>query len=464
MKKLHQFILCACLFFLAANGCTLDISNESSSASFTENDLLAARQIIGSSLSTNSSGVVLSINDAVNIISQTGSSSNKTPKMLSKNRAGYEFNYQSEFNPDTGIFNVSFQREVQDPLFQKMVSAKLTYLYKDGAGQTIKNPNAQRKNIASINVTASKNGELQTLSESSTFSNNDTLLITGYGDSKVSVEGTESASGTVQVNQPGGNTIKRSYNLQISLINTVFEKPAARDSNAISLALKGSMGFKLKLNQRKTPTTINGTLKTNGDGTALLQFQDSSNKYLVNLKTGEVKDLDNAFLGGVASVNANLQRVTLASGIKIFINDNTRFLNLEYRSLKTVGDRLKENIAIFANGTGNIENNKFNADQISFSEGRLDDTGNEELIAFNEFVSAVEPKGKRLTLAGQVGLQLLENTPISDSGDYNTLDEVAEGLANGELIKVMGKAIKYENGLRAANGSSILFKRYQKSK
>ncbi|TYP92799.1 hypothetical protein LX73_2166 [Fodinibius salinus] len=463
--QLHYLTYFWLLILVFVSGCTLEVSDSSTDNAITESDLLAARQIIGETISSDNSGVVLSINDALTIIAQTGTSPS-APIAYAKDRSGIgnESDIQTGFNQQSGIFTVSFQREVQDPLFSKSIVSKLIYLYQNKNGDIVANPNQNMSAVSSIQYTANHDGEIQTLRKQSSFISDDSLFISGFesGQSK-SIDGVHNRGGSVQFKPFTDNTIQRFYDLRIRFLNITSPKQLSSDGQTPNIALNGNMAFELELRSTEGSTTnrtsISGTLEHNGDGTALLRFKNNPELYLVDLKNGESVNLNEAFKGQVLSVDINQQSVSLASGITVYINENTTFENRDFSTLQSVKNSLSNNEPIYTKGEGTVDNNKFIASSINFEVGQPQLVSRKEILEFEEIVSETNPVDSSFRLANQVTVQLIDSTQVNENGDYTSLNQLKDALQRDITVIAEGRAMPSNSRLLIPDTEGVTFKR-----
>jgi len=128
MNLYQKFIISTAVLALlvTATSCTLDDVSSTNNETITEQDLQAAGEILGESLSSDNSGVLLSLTDALTSFSSTnfGSSQNKTSTPTTqddRSGRGGETDYNYTYNQETGIHSISFSRLVDRPLFSKTV-------------------------------------------------------------------------------------------------------------------------------------------------------------------------------------------------------------------------------------------------------------------------------------------------------------------------------------------------------
>lgn len=129
---MRSFLFTAALLITVfISGCRLNNVQGSTNEIVTEEDLLAATQILGESISTANGGVVLSINDALALLSEFGYNSNSAAKKKLKNAAMFDviLNLEMNHNPDTGFFTVTFQRMAENGTKSEMDT--LQYIFRD---------------------------------------------------------------------------------------------------------------------------------------------------------------------------------------------------------------------------------------------------------------------------------------------------------------------------------------------
>ncbi|NGP88739.1 hypothetical protein [Fodinibius halophilus] len=297
-KQLYIILFVATTIF---SSCTLDHLEDTGSDPITKEDLAMASQIIGNSLSNNNSGVVLSISDALTIISQTSfteTNSKAKRKEQDLSGRGKETNYNYRYNEGTGVHHVSFMREVMfdAPFFMKTVTDSLKYIYRDAEGNFIPFPREQENDIASVNYTGQRNGQINTGEERISFSRTDTFMVGGYTDNStaLTVEGNHAGSSTTSTEQADGSGSTYTYDLTITFLNIQIGKEAL-DQIHPGLALAGRLQWQLTVwanaKREGTGNKMTGTIKALGNGTAQLYFENSTAQFLLNLQTGEVSEL-----------------------------------------------------------------------------------------------------------------------------------------------------------------------------
>ena len=454
MKIYHTFLInvATLAILVAAAGCTLDDVSSSNNETITQEDLQAAGEILGESLSSDNSGILLSLTDALTNFSSTNfnSSLNKTGTPTTQNDRsgrGGETNYNYSYDQQTGIHTISFRREVNRPLFNKTVIDSLNYIFKDGNGTLIESPNNETERIESINFNGNREGEILTPRKNSYFVRSDTFLIDGVSDATpvLSIDGVHNSNGHMQIDRPAENQVlERNYELEINFLSIEIEKPTSGPidfSRGVTGTLSWEMTIQKNANGNSSSKTLRGTVEMSGDGTALLRFQNLFKRFQVNLTNGDVKDQDEEFEGRVQSVNISEQSVTLVNGRTIYLTEDTEIDVDDFTSFDAVQEAVNRNTFVWAEGEGYVNDNRFYAEEIEF-EREYDEDDTEGEIEFKEWVSSVDLANQTFTLAQNVVVQIAENTNIEDGGDYITLQEVAEALENGILVEADGSAFE----------------------
>jgi hypothetical protein len=454
MNSYHKFLISAAVLalLLAAAGCTLDDVSSTNSETITEQDLQAAGEILGESLSSDNSGILLSLTDALTNFSSTNftSSQNKTGTPTTqddRSGRGGETDYSYSYDQRTGTHTISFRREVNRPLFSKKVIDTLNYILKDANGSFIEFPDKKAERIEFIDYNANREGEIITPRKNSFFVRTDTFLIDGVSDATpvLAIDGVHNSNGNIKVSNPARNrNFERSYELEINFLSIKIEKPASGDidlSRGVTGTLSWEMTIRKTANGSASSKTLRGTIEMSGDGTALLRFQNVLKRFQVNLNNGDIKDQDEEFEGQVQAVNISEKSITLVNGRNIYLTDNTEIDNDDFSSLEEVQQAIDSDTFVWAEGEGYVNDNKFYAEEIEF-EREDDEDETEEEIEFEEWVSSVDLENQTFTLAQNAVVAVTENTNIEDNGDYLTLQQVADALENDMLVKADGSALE----------------------
>lgn len=293
MKLLFYYILSP-LAILLFSQCTLDRINGSSSNLLTEADLQAATLIIGESLSANNSGVFLSVQDALAIISQSGF----RPKQTAKNTldTGYDqiTDYNSSYNRETGVHTVTFRRVAENNL--KIENDTLLYVYRDSVNNFVNFPQEQQSLIRSINYSGIKQGTIQSNTNFTTFRRENDFAIApiSVGGSIFPIEGAHFGSGYTRHEQPDLQENDQYYELSFQFLNvSIFNEYGDRNQHT-GFSLIGGLSWELKSWETPKKTTakfsVNGTITLGDNDTALIRFNGSSTIQEIDINTGKPID------------------------------------------------------------------------------------------------------------------------------------------------------------------------------
>lgn len=453
MPRCFHIIACyLCLFaLLLAGGCTINHTINAGSTPVTKQDLQAATQIIGSSISAANSGAVLSISDALTILSRHSFNVSRTFRAGPFPRPTKKENYNNDYNPQTGIHTVYFTRIIQNPFLSKSVTDTLKYIYRDRKGNFIAFPLKQQTNIASVNYSSRRDGTISSLHQEGSFIRQDTLLITGFtgNQSELTVKGTYYSSGSVALGNSAG---PRSYNLKLTYLNISVNRTVLHNTQQLYQNMKGAMSWQLKLgtgSQTGSPSgqALKGTIQLVDDGTALLRLQQSTAVYQINLKSGEVKNIDKEFAGQVASINPADKHLELLNGLNIDFSGKTVVAELGYESLQTIREAVNNHVPVWAEGRGTRQNNQFSAARIIFKPAG--ETGARQGIQFKEKVTSVNLNARTFTLANRVPVFVRDSSVINNQGDYISLGKLAAGLKEKETIVALGQTTADSSGAQS---------------
>lgn len=458
MRSIKQiFIPAAVMLFLLGiiTSCTLNVG--SGDGNITETDLQAAGEILGESLSYDNSGVLLSIDDALTIFpgDPQGDAAAKTStgNPLTQNDrsgSGSETDYSYSYDLKTSVHSVSFIRQVNQTLFSKTVIDSLNYLFKDSEGNLIEYPRENPDHIESLSYNSNREGEIATLQKNSLFVRIDTFLIGGIADRSpiLEIDGVHNSHGTMKIEPTNSNNpIERLYELEVNFLNITIKKRPDGEIN-LQKGVTGTLSWEMTINKRAGETsdskTMGGTIEMNGDGTALLRFQDLFKRFQVNLNNGDVKDQETEFEGRVQSLNQMEYTVTLINGRTIFLTENTTIDDDDYPSLDAVQQALNSGIEVWAEGEGYVDANQFFAEEIEFErEDESDDSDSEnEAVEFEEFVTSADTPANTFTIGGKVVVEITDDTIIDNEGDLLSLQEVANALNNNIVVMADGEALE----------------------
>lgn len=391
LQKFIKLISYIILPALLLSACTLgDVSDEISNTELTPEETDAASQIMGQALSDDNDGIFASLNDALATVSDDGFGT--SPAKLKDDDEdddddysgrGAESNYTYEYDPQTGTHTLSFDRQVSAPNFQKNLSAVLTYIFTDINGGFIAQPRENKESIENIVFTASKNGNIENRFRSSEFSRADTFAIGGLSSITpvLTLDGFHYGNGSFSGVRPNGDTFERSYVNEISFLDIEINKDSLAYYGTLQQGVTGTLSYEMNIfknnDGNESTKTVSGTIVMDGDGTALLRFQNLNKLFRVNLKTGFVSDDEEDLEQAVASVDINNQTVTLANDVLVVITERTEVEGDDgLESLEEVAAALENGLTVYAEVEGytNPQNKlEFIADEIEFELEEDDD-------------------------------------------------------------------------------------------
>lgn len=399
--QLHTFVKKSSYIILPVlllSACTLgDISDEINNE-LTPEEIEAASQIMGQALSDDNDGIFASLNDALATVSDDGFGTS-TAKLKSEEDGdddddddysgrGGESNYQYEYDPVTGTHTLSFDRQVNTQNFQKNISAILTYIFTDIDGEFIAQPRVNRESIENIAFTASKTGDIQNRFRSSEFSRADTFAIGGLSSatSLLTLDGFHYGNGSFSGVRPNGNTFERSYVNEISFLDIQINKDTVAYYGSLEQGVTGTLSYEMSIfrnnNGNESTKTVSGTIVMDGDGTALLRFQNLNRLFRVNLKSGIVTDDDDELEQAVSAVDIDNQTVTLANDVLVIITDRTEVEGDDgLESLEEVATALEGGLTVYAEVEGYTnpqDQLEFIADEIEFEFEGDDDSDDDD--------------------------------------------------------------------------------------
>lgn len=449
----RRFFLAVVVLAVSISGCSLDGIDTQVQDDITEEDILAASEILGESLSDETSGVMGSLNDALTNVSSQGFVPQGPAKLSGRNKdddnsgRGQESDFSYSYDPETGIHTISFIRSVNKPNFTKSVTDTLKYIFTDNNGEFIEKPRAEKDRIETIDFSGFREGTLESFKRNSFFVRTDTFLINGVSQAfaLLNIEGVHNGRGNAEITRNDGTILEREYTLEINFLNIEIDKSVVQQKQSLEQGVTGTLTWEMVIqkttNGSENEKTIRGTIEMNGDGTALLRFNRIQKLFQINLDNGEVRDQQREFEGRVTGVDPERNTFTLSNGRIIRITENTEIEDDgDFISLREVADALPGNPNIRAEGKGFIRDGVFVAEEVEFE---LDDDSDAEdnEFEFEGLVSSVNLAAETFTLANGLVVQVVENTEIDDDGNYVTLQEVADALQQGLNVEADGEGL-----------------------
>jgi hypothetical protein len=279
------------VFLILQTNCTLDRVSGSNANTLTEEDLEAATLILGESISSNNSGVYLSVQDLLAIISESGYTPKINPSSLNKYKYDQITNYRSRYNQDTGVHTVTFQRSDEQRL--KSESDSLRYIYRDQNEDYVAFPREQQSLIETINYSGIKEGTIRDAGKTSTFVRENEFFISNLTSAEeiLSLEGIHLGNGFINIENADGQSLQRYYELSFTFLNTQIERMLNDRNQIIDFSIIGGLNWEIEswnTPEKLTESTImSGTQSFVGDGTVIVRFNGADTTLLLDVETGQ---------------------------------------------------------------------------------------------------------------------------------------------------------------------------------
>lgn len=436
------------LVILSLGACSIDGNDEKSSIS--EEDLYAASQIIGESLSDQKDGVFSSLVDAFEIPSQEGFNKIATGSLdesiLNLTPNSREENYTYFYNPVTGIHATSFKRESNEGDAQRTMAADLKYIFKDAGGNYIEHPENNREAIEIVKYTGTREGSIITPDKSSSYERTDDYLIDGLaGESSITIAGKHMGIGSFQGKTKNGERFDRDYSLDLNFLDVRIDKVLFENNYNLEQGVTGALSHSVTINQQNgVPVDFSGIVEFAGDGTALLKFKGFQDIFTIKLIEG-VPLGDDEFEGEITSINVPANFLTLASGKRIRINSESLISDSgEFTTLQQAKIAMGGGAKVTAEGHANRQgsSNNFVATEIIFNLVGGDEDHYSDEEDFEGSVRSVNIR-KNTFMYGRGNRVRVDNeTEFNEFGYYSTLEEVNEALRDKKSVTVKGKGIQ----------------------
>lgn len=303
LKRSTLYMTVLALSFAACSDSNNDVE------SVTQEDLEAATQIVGTSLSDDESGLMSSMYDTYSDIDDSGiyyessaqyKESGNGQEYHRYHGREFETNYVHAYDSLTGIHTITFDRNVSvnntNNSFSKSVSIASKYIFTDPDGNFIAEPKLEKSSVNTIYFTSLKTGSLDGRTRESNFSKVDTMFVQGLHSSNpiVYMNGNHYENGDASLTLKNGSTMSRNYTSYFTLEDIAVEKDTVSAYGNLEHGVTGILTFKIEMtrtrNDNSTEKVVEGTVELVGDGTALIQFAKSSTSTYISLISGEEID------------------------------------------------------------------------------------------------------------------------------------------------------------------------------
>ncbi|WP_234570731.1 DUF5666 domain-containing protein [Rhodohalobacter sp. 614A] len=420
----------------------------------TDEELEVAGQIIAESLSDEKDGIFASLNDAFTLPSNNNLSDEAIAEKYAspifvaankENSSNSESNYNYSYNPESGVHLINISRTIDNENLSKESNAELQYIYYANDGSFIYSPRLESDRIEMIEYIGTRSGSIVTTNKISTYERHDQFSIEGLtaSDGIISISGTHEGNGEYKVTRDNGDTIERSYTLTVEFLDVKINNQLVSTDGSLQKGVEGALAYEMfiskNVNGNESMKTINGTIEFNGDGTALLRFQNALDNFKVKLEEGDLL-ADNEFAGFVRSVNTDGNgRFTLFDDeIYLFNADTQVDPDGDLTSLDEVLAALGTSIRIKAEGS--FTDNTDGAHIVQTVKFEYED----EDLEFEDFVETVDVTSNSITLANETFLYVNDETIYDSDGDLTTLAGVLWALDNKFKVKAEGELVPGE--------------------
>ncbi|WP_069130267.1 DUF5666 domain-containing protein [Rhodohalobacter halophilus] len=422
MKSKILLGILICAGFLL-HGCTIDSFDENRSV-LNEDELRITGQIIGESVSENEAGLLSSFSEAFAIPTNNGLASGNS--VLSTGSFRNLQNYSYEYNPAEGKHLVQFSRI--DAITGAATDFNLEYIFRNSNGEFIEFPNQNSQQIESLEFTGHRTGQIETAAKSSVYNRKDRFILDGISDQSATLklDGSHTGEGRFVRNELN-NRVERDYLLEINFLDVRIEKGIVEQNRSFRKGVNGAVSYESTIQSNQNGSNpeskiVNGTLDFNGDGTALLKFQQTFNTFRIRLENGDVFD-DDEFEGLVMEVNTEDQTFRISNGQIIHLTDETEIDDdSDYFSLEDVASAISNGQRIVAEGDYYRPEDGVNLWIATEMEFEIEEN------EFEDFVLSLNPNDSTLTLATNETFYFTAKTDIEFDDGFESLQDVADAL------------------------------------
>ena len=222
---------------------------------------------------------------------------------------------------------------------------------------------------------------------SSEFSRADTFAITGVSNASsiLTIDGNHYGNGTFNGVSESGNTFQRSFINEINFLDIQINKDTVAAYGSLGYGVTGTLTYEMNMfrnrNGEESSKTISGTIEMDGDGTALLRFQNINRLFKVDLQSGFVTDDEDELEANVVAVDTLNNTVSLDNDLLVIITGRTEVEgDDDLESLEAVARALEAGLLVVAEVEGYqnpTNSSEFIADEIEFELANDDEADDE---------------------------------------------------------------------------------------
>jgi hypothetical protein len=419
----HSKLILWTILIALLQGCTID-SFENNQTVLNEEELRITGQIIGESVSENESGLLSSFSEAFAIPTSNGLATGNSVLATGSFRNLQNYSYQ--YNSTDGVHRAQFTRT--DAATGIPTEFDLSYIFRDSQGNFIESPNQNSQFIESLEFIGKRTGQIETVSKSSIYNRTDRFIMDGLSNqsSTIRLDGSHVGEGQFIRNETNSR-VERDYLLEINFLNVQIDKEIVENNRSFRKGVNGSVSYESTIRSNQNGNTadskiINGTINFNGDGTALLRFQQTFNTFRIRLENGDVFD-DDEFEGLVTETNLENQTITISNGQVIQITDETEIDDdSEFLTLGEVVDAINNGRRIVAEGDyyrPDENENLWIATEVEFEL---------EENEFEDFILNINLSDSSITLVTNELFYIAPETDIEFEDEFSSLQDIADAL------------------------------------
>jgi hypothetical protein len=294
----YSILLFALLFGFSACSSVTDADEENP---ITEEDLELAAEIVGESLSDQNSGAMSSMYDALSNVGRQGirygGPRNGVQKEISFQFArGSERDYEYDYDPETGIHSINFNRSVERPNFSKSVTAALEYIFADPEGTFVVFPRANRDSIETIDYSGVREGTSEGARFESEFVRTEEFFFEGLHEtsSEFQMNGTHESQGT-RIRKPENRPeIESTYDISIEFVDILIDKEVVEQNGSLEEGVTGTVNYSVVFSatngDQNRDKEVEGTVEFLGDGTGLMRFARFAKVFRLSLSDGNPQE------------------------------------------------------------------------------------------------------------------------------------------------------------------------------
>jgi hypothetical protein len=202
----------------------------------------------------------------------------------------------------------------------------------------------------------------------------------------LTLDGKHTGNGSITGVRKNGDIFERSFVNEINLLDIQINKDTVAYYGSLEQGVTGTLSYDMNLyknnNGDESTKTVSGTIEMDGDGTALLRFENLTKVFKINLKSGFVTDDEDEMEAIVSEVDTVERTVLLSNDILVVITGRTEVEGDDgIETLEEVAAALAAGTTVYADVEGYIspqDDSRFIADEIEFEyEDDNDDDDNE---------------------------------------------------------------------------------------